>query len=90
MRVRWADSALDDVEQIVLYINRFNPLAARRVAQAILDAGDGLSRFPMKGRAGSEPGTRELVVVWPYVIVYEVEPDAVQVLRVWHGAQERG
>jgi len=88
--VRWANSALDDVEQIVLYINRFNPAAARRVAQAILDAGDGLCRFPLKGRIGGEPDTRELVVVWPYVIVYEVEPDAVNILRVWHGAQERG
>lgn len=90
MRVMWADSALDDVEQIVTYINRFNPMAARRVAQAILDAGDGLARFPARGRFGSVAGTRELVTVWPYVILYEVEPDAVRILRVWHGAQDRG
>ncbi len=35
------------------------------------------------------PGTRENVSVWPYVIVYRVTETEVQILRVWHGAQDR-
>ncbi len=37
-------------------------------------------------------GTRELVALSPYLIVYEVDPgaDSVRILRVWHGAQDRG
>ncbi|MEE3623233.1 type II toxin-antitoxin system RelE/ParE family toxin [Nitrospirillum sp. BR 11752] len=36
------------------------------------------------------PGTRELLVFPPYVIVYEIMDDEVVILRVWHGAQDRG
>lgn len=40
---------------------------------------------------GLVPGTRELVAVWPYLIVYEIdgEREQVRILRVWHGARER-
>jgi plasmid stabilization system protein ParE len=34
-------------------------------------------------------GTREITTVWPYVIVYRVTAAEVQILRVWHGAQDR-
>lgn len=89
MRVRWAESALDDIDQIVQYVGRFNPAAARRVAQALLDAGESLCRFPTRGRIGGASETRELVAVWPYVIVYELTVEAVHILRVWHGARNR-
>ncbi|WP_114858463.1 type II toxin-antitoxin system RelE/ParE family toxin [Azospirillum brasilense] len=36
-------------------------------------------------------GTRELVVVRPYVIVYDIgEDETVSILRLWHSAQDRG
>jgi plasmid stabilization system protein ParE len=36
-------------------------------------------------------GARELVVVGPYLLIYEVDPEAdrVRILRVWHGARDR-
>jgi plasmid stabilization system protein ParE len=36
-------------------------------------------------------GTRELVAVWPYLIVYEVDETAgmVSILRIWHAARDR-
>jgi len=41
------------------------------------------------GRLGRVKGTRELVVSGtPYVICYRVEPDAVVILRLLHGAQK--
>jgi len=41
-----------------------------------------------------EEGTRELVVSkLPYIVAYRLlpaeAPEAVQILRIWHGAQER-
>ena len=39
---------------------------------------------------GRKRGTRELVVVWPYIVVYRVLPDEVRILRVWHARQDRG
>ena len=54
-------------------------------------AGDSLALFPARGSLGLATGTRELVAVWPYLIVYEVDTssDTVRILRIWHEAQER-
>lgn len=89
MKVRWTVPALADVAAHHDYLSAFSPAAAGRVARALREAGDTLARFPRHGRPGREPGTRELVAVRPYVIVYAVEAAEVRVLRVWHAAQER-
>ncbi|MBV9623695.1 MAG: type II toxin-antitoxin system RelE/ParE family toxin [Acidobacteria bacterium] len=46
---------------------------------------------PYTGRTGIEEGTRELVIPnTPYVVVYRViQSEAIQILRIWHGAQNR-
>lgn len=38
------------------------------------------------GRPGERKGTRELISA-PYVVVYRLHKDAVEILHVWHGAQ---
>jgi toxin ParE1/3/4 len=49
-----------------------------------------LADFPHLGRVGRRQGTRELVFTpLPYIVVYRVKKDAVQILRIWHGAQRR-
>ena len=68
---------------------RSTPWRHGKIAQALLLAGDSLSLFPMRGRVGLEPGTRELVAVRPYVLVHEAKDAEVVILAVWHGAQER-
>ncbi|MDE1149094.1 MAG: type II toxin-antitoxin system RelE/ParE family toxin [Azospirillaceae bacterium] len=88
-QVLWSDDALSDIEVHVAYIDQFNPEAANRLARALLAAGHSLAMFPQRGRPGLEPDTRELTVAWPYVIVYRVRDDMVEIARVWHGAQER-
>ena len=90
MAVEWSAAALRDVAQHVAYIDQYNPRAADAVARHILDVGNGLRIFAHRGRPGRIAGTRELVAVYPYVLVYEVERDQVRILRVWHGAQRRG
>ncbi|MEA1648949.1 type II toxin-antitoxin system RelE/ParE family toxin [Nitrospirillum sp. BR 11164] len=35
------------------------------------------------------PGTRELVTIRPYIIVYEVDDrKSATILRIWHSAQD--
>lgn len=83
--VEWAEDALRDVEAHLTYLKQVNPFAAVELAAALFTAGDSLSFMPFRGRQGRISGTRELVAVYPYVIVYEVIRDSVIVLRVWHG-----
>jgi plasmid stabilization system protein ParE len=87
--VIWRAAARADVIRLIGHIADENPIAARKVARALLLAGDSLVMFPRRGRRGSDPAIRELVAVWPYILVYEVASDAVHILRVWHGAQDR-
>lgn len=90
MAVVWRARALTDVRRIVRFIAADNPAAARRVGQELLVAGDSLLLFPRRGRPGRLAGTRELVVMPSYLLVYRVsDTDTVTILRVWHTAQER-
>jgi addiction module RelE/StbE family toxin len=87
--VVWRARALADVSRIVRFIATDNPVAARRVGQELLVAGDSLVLFPRRGRPGRQAGTRELVVMPSYLLVYRVaEADAVTILRVWHTARD--
>jgi toxin ParE1/3/4 len=85
--VTWTDPAVADLQSIQGYIAAMNPGAAGRVAQALLDAAESLSTFPMRGR--SSGATRRLVVVAPYVIRYRVRPGEVVILRIRHGRRRR-
>lgn len=90
MSVSWRDTALADLELIIGHIGGENPFAARRFARELLLAGDSLVLFPRRGRPGREAGTRELVAIRPYIIVYETDDAGdVSILRIWHGAQDR-
>lgn len=90
MRVEWSDEALTDRAAIVDYLLPRNPHAAKRILLRLIDATTDLAMFPNIGRDG-EDGTREWVVVHPYVLLYEVDEPAqsVRILSVWHMSQDR-
>jgi toxin ParE1/3/4 len=90
MSVAYSPEALADLTAIRAYIGDRNPAAASRIAVQLVAACDRLEHLPERGRLGLAPGTREITAIWPYVIVYRITPAAVQIMRVWHGAQDRG
>jgi toxin ParE1/3/4 len=50
---------------------------------------DRLADYPKLGRPGRVKGTRELVVNrTPFIVVYRIKGEIVQILRVLHGAQQ--
>jgi len=89
MRVRWTTTASNDLAHIANYIRKDSPAAAQRVAQTIYQGPATLRNFPNRGRIGLAENTRELVFApWPYILVYEIASDQVQVLRIRHAAQD--
>jgi toxin ParE1/3/4 len=89
MQVRWARPAAQDLERIILQIRQDNPAVARRIAQTLYDWCMGLELFPHRGRIGRIPDTRELVFApLPYIAVYRVTDEAIEVLRIYHSAQD--
>jgi toxin ParE1/3/4 len=86
LKLRWTRPALADLIEAQNYIARDNPAAAHAVAQRLWDAAKNLCDHPDMGRPGHVTGTREWPVSQtPYLIVYRVKNEAVEILRVWHG-----
>ncbi|HEY2035044.1 MAG TPA: type II toxin-antitoxin system RelE/ParE family toxin [Rhizomicrobium sp.] len=85
----WAPRALVDIKEAWDFIAVDNEPAADRAAVAINAAGESLAQFPLRGRRGKRPGTRELVVLGtPYYLVYHIRRIDVEIARVIHGAQD--
>lgn len=89
MPVVFTRRALRDLTNIRTHIGEDSPIAASRMAVELVAACDRLELFPERGRPGLEPGTRELTTVWPYVIVYRIAGETIQILSIWHGKQDR-
>jgi len=89
MQIRWSPEAADDLESAIQRILDDNPTAARRIAQIIYEGIGALTTFPNRGRVGRVEGTRELVFApLPFIAVYRVKGEFVEIARVIHGAQE--
>ena len=95
--VRRSVVALADVEHYATRISGDQPAAAARFLDAVDAAADLLAEFPAIGRLLEldEPefnGIRKLTIpgFTRFALLYRVEPDAVVILRVWHGSQDLG
>lgn len=89
MRVRWRPMALADRENIARYIVAEGSLgAARKLDADFVRKAKTAAQRPKLYRAGRVPGTREIVVRPTYVLVYRIEAEGIEVLRVLHAAQQ--
>jgi addiction module RelE/StbE family toxin len=87
VKVVWTPEAEQDRAHIWTYIAADNPRAAARMDQLFSDAAAKLADFPMLGRAGRIPGTRELIPHESYRLVYGIEGDVAWVLALVHTAR---
>lgn len=89
LRLKWSIKALIDFDEAQAYIAQENPFAAQTVADRIWQASQRLAETPHIGRPGIEPETRHWIVQrTPYLIVYRVSDEVVEILRVWHGRRD--
>ncbi len=86
-QVRWARSAVDDLEDIIDYIAQDSPLAAQRLFEQIKTKIETLSHSPQRGRRIPELQQqgiltyRELIVP-PWRVMYRVSEETVYVLAI--------
>jgi addiction module RelE/StbE family toxin len=89
VEVKWTPSALADLKDAGDYIGQDNPPAAQAMAGRVQGGVEYLLEHPNLGRAGRVRGTRELVISGsPFVVIYRVRFDQIQVLRVLHHARK--
>ena len=90
MRIRWTPAAATDLQQISDYLQDRHPHYRLTTIRKIYRSIQSLKDWPLSGRIGCEEGTRELLLhPLPYVAVYRVKEQSIEVLRIYHGAQER-
>jgi len=89
MRLRWTTPAAQDLYNIVRHIQQDNPDAPVRVAETLYKGCDNLVDFPRRGRKGRKEGTRELVFPGlPYIAVYRIQDQSLEIVRIYHGSQD--
>ncbi len=81
----WSARSQRDLLVIDAFYAQFGSPTAMRVVAAILDAALALEQYPRIGVRGKRPGTRhQMVAEYPYIIVYRVRRNSVQIVRVLH------
>ena len=90
VEIVWSALARTRLQQIRAYVARDKPQAAERLATRIVALLEALRNHPHLGRAGAEPGIRELVIGGtPYVVLYRVRGHRVTISTIWHAAQHK-
>jgi toxin ParE1/3/4 len=90
MRIRWTPAAANDLEQIGEYLAKHQPHLAHSTIVELYDTARTLKTSPNRGRPGREECTRELIHTrLPYIIVYRVKEQAIELLRIYHSARQR-
>jgi toxin ParE1/3/4 len=87
--IKWTEQATRQLDQAHDYIALSNSKeVAARITMQIVTSVQQLVAFPMSGRGGRVPGTRELVISnTPFIAAYAMEKADIVALAVYHGAQ---
>jgi len=89
-RIRWTPAAARNLQNVSDYLKENHPqyrLATLRKVYALIQS---LKEWPYRGRIGREDGTRELVFSpLPYVVIYRLKDQNIEVLRIYHTVQNR-
>lgn len=89
--LRRTNAAEADLDEIFLHIAAENLGAAERVIHRIEAAEERLGEFPELGRLRDDLSADARS--WPvgdFLIIYELLPDAIVVIRILHGARDLG
>lgn len=92
-KIIWRERALEDIDCLYGFLVEKNEEASRRAAQTILQGSSLLEEAPRLGRPmADDTNRRELFFPFGsgfYVLRYFSASDAVIIVRVWHGREDR-
>jgi addiction module RelE/StbE family toxin len=88
-KIRWSVTARTDLQEIESYIARDSVAYAIRQVDRIVKAVESLESFPMKGRIVPELERNDMreLIYGSYRIVYLLQGEEVNIVRVVHGAR---
>jgi addiction module RelE/StbE family toxin len=91
VKIHWSQEAREDVDRLGDFIAVDDPDRAREVEEMLSAAPRKLLDFPRRGSPLSqfEPQEVRELRVGPYLLRYEVSGQTIEVLRFFHGREDR-
>ncbi len=89
MEIKWAESAINDIENIIDYIKKDSELYAERVGISIVKAIEKLTIFPEMGRCVNEAKDENIreIIFQNYRIIYLINDnkyDQIIIVTIFH------
>jgi toxin ParE1/3/4 len=89
VKIQYTNPAASDLANVLDYLVAKSPQGARRVQQRLRAIERLLVQFPLTGEATRLAWLRRVTAVpYPYLIFYEVTPDAIIIHAVRHNARD--
>src|SRR5271163_2345339 len=87
--IDWTEQAVRQLDHVHDYtIPSHGESVATRVTAQIVSSVEQLETFPLSGRIGRVPKTRELVISnTPFIVAYTLDRGRIVILAIYHGAQ---
>ncbi|MFW5992077.1 MAG: type II toxin-antitoxin system RelE/ParE family toxin [Halanaerobiaceae bacterium] len=90
--IKLLETAVDDLDEIILYIASENKNAAFTLKDEIINKINELKKFPKFGRFVPEKQMREkgyrMLLVKSYLIFYRILGDDIYIYRILHGPRD--
>jgi len=88
MKILWSAASVRHLRGVVKYLEGETSGGATTTRLRIMKTVKLLGRMPYSGRMGRIDGTHETVVNRsPYIVVYRVSQETVEIIGIWHGAR---
>ena len=90
MKIRFTPESIDDLNRLRAFIERKNPIAAKRIANELLAGLDKLKVFPKIGIQVLHAPQPELIrdlFIGNYTVRYLIGNDEIYILRMWHNKE---
>ena len=90
MRIRWTPPAAADMLSISEYLREHHPRYRQPTMRKLYKKIRALKDAPYLGRPGRVEGTREILFPpMPYIAVYRVHEQSIEIWRIYHTSQDR-
>lgn len=90
MKVLWTTTAIRHLDGIYDYISQDSPIYAKQQVDRLTRRSEQIAAFPQSGRIVPEFKREDIreVIEGPYRLIYRIKADQIDILSVFHGAQQ--
>jgi plasmid stabilization system protein ParE len=91
LQLQWSDASRRDLLRLYDFLQEVNPRAAMRILRELNAAAKTLTEFPELGQRLElyESETVRSFLAGDYEIRYQIQPNAIYVVRIWHTREDR-